>query len=363
MDFSLSEQQVMIRDSFRGSLERTCPLEKAREVAGGNETMDRDVWQAMCELGMAGLLIPEEFGGAGLGLLEAALVAEELGRSAAPIPFTGTAVMAPLALLLAGTDEQKAGWLPKLAVGDVRIGVGVAEAAAGRRDGTGVHATGGRLNGYTRAVIDAAECTAFLIADTEERLHLVLGHAEGLAIEVMPSIDGTRQAVHLRFDDVAAEPLPAGDGTELRKIIDAGRIIMAADSLGAGEEMLRQAVDYALQRKQFDRIIGSFQAVKHLCAEVAAELQPCRALIWYGAYAFDNLPNEVPAAAVHAKSQMDETGRFAARTTTEVHGGMGFTDLVGLHYWFKRIGQNRAFLGGPEALRAEQTERLLAQNA
>jgi alkylation response protein AidB-like acyl-CoA dehydrogenase len=120
--------------------------------------------------------------------------------------------------------------------------------------------------------------------------------------------------------------------------------------------MLEKAVDYAKKRRQFGRVIGSFQAVKHLCAEMAAELEPCRSLVWYAAYAFDAAPDEASLVAAHAKAHLSEVGRFVARTSTEVHGGMGITDLLGLHYWFKRIGLNRQLLGGPERVR-----RLAAQ--
>ncbi len=132
--------------------------------------------------------------------------------------------------------------------------------------------------------------------------------------------------------------------------------MLAADTLGAGQTMLDKAVAYAKERKQFGRVIGSFQAVKHLCAEMAAELEPARALVWYAAYAFDDAPDEAPLMAAHAKAHLSEIGRFVARTATEVHGGIGITDLLGLHYWFKRIGLNRQLLGGPERVREQAAQ-------
>jgi alkylation response protein AidB-like acyl-CoA dehydrogenase len=131
------------------------------------------------------------------------------------------------------------------------------------------------------------------------------------------------------------------------------RVLLAADLLGCCDRALELALAYAMQRRQFDRPIASFQAVKHLCAEMAAELEPARALVWYAAYAFDNAPDEAPLMAAHAKAHLAEIGRFIARTSTEVHGGIGMTDLLGLHYWFKRIGLNRQLLGSPERLREE----------
>jgi alkylation response protein AidB-like acyl-CoA dehydrogenase len=134
---------------------------------------------------------------------------------------------------------------------------------------------------------------------------------------------------------------------------DAVWTILAADMLGASGAMIAKAVAYAQDRKQFGRVIGSFQAVKHLCAEMTAQLEPCRALVWYAAYAALAAPAEAPLMAAHAKALLSEVSRFVARTSTEVHGGMGFTDLLGLHYWFKRVGLDRQLYGGPERVRVE----------
>ncbi len=158
----------------------------------------------------------------------------------------------------------------------------------------------------------------------------------------------------LIFQDVAAEQLPGSDDPEVcARLIDAGRIILAADTLGAAQTMLTKAVEYAKTRVQFGRAIGSFQAVKHMCAEMAAELEPCRAMVWYAAHAFDALPDESRLVACHTKAHLSEVGTFIARTATEVHGGIGFTDELGLHLWFKRIGANRQLLGSPTLLREE----------
>ena len=136
-------------------------------------------------------------------------------------------------------------------------------------------------------------------------------------------------------------------------MLDVGRVLLAADTLGAAQTMLDQAVAYSLTREQFNRPIGSFQAVKHMCAEMAAGLEPCQSLVWYAAHAVDSIPDEARVTACHAKAHVAEVGKFVAKTATEVHGGMGFTDLLGLHYWFKRIGLNRQLLGSPERLREE----------
>lgn len=346
MRFALSEDQVLLQDSLRRALEQLSPLERVRRFADEDEASAPDIWAGLTDLGLPGLLIPEEHGGLGLGLLEAALAAEALGRAVAPTPFLGSAVLAPLALRLAGTPEQQARWLPKLAAGEVTAGVAIAEPVAGARDGAGVTAQGGRLTGKSLFAIGAQGSDLLIVADRTAGLHLA---QQAEAVEPMPTIDATRRLQEIVFNDTPAEPLVSNGA--LDRLRDAAWTVLAADTLGAGEAMLEKAVAYAKERRQFGRVIGSFQAVKHLCAEMAAELEPARALVWYAAYAFDRAPEEAPLMAAHAKAHTGEIGRFVARTATEVHGGIGITDLLGLHYWFKRIGLNRQLLGGPERAR------------
>jgi alkylation response protein AidB-like acyl-CoA dehydrogenase len=153
---------------------------------------------------------------------------------------------------------------------------------------------------------------------------------------------------------VAGDLLPGSSDPDVcARVIDAGRIMLVADTLGAAQTMLTRAVEYSKRRVQFGRPIGSFQAVKHMCAEMAAELEPCRAMMWFAAHAFDEIVGEARLTACHAKAHVSEVGTLVARTSTEVHGGIGFTDELGLHLWFKRIGANRQLLGGPELVREE----------
>jgi alkylation response protein AidB-like acyl-CoA dehydrogenase len=332
MDFGLSSDQRMMQDSLGKALERLCPLDRVRAFADSKQTVARDLWTGLADLGVAGLLIDEEHGGLGLGLLDAALAAEALGAAVAPTPFLGVA-LASIALTDGGSPAQKSKWLPRLAAGEALAAIAISEAVAGARDGAGVTAAAGKLTGKALFVIDAAEADLIIVADTTGALHLVAADAPGLTSIALTSIDLTRRLGELRFDATPAEPLAGAGLTRLR---DAAWVLLAADTLGAGSAMIGKAVAYAGERRQFDRVIGSFQAVKHLCAEMAAQLEPCRSLVWY---------------AAHAKAHLSEVGRFVARTATEVHGGIGFTDLLGLHYWFKRIGLDRQWLGGPERAR------------
>lgn len=355
MRFGLSEEQRLLQDSLASALERLSPLERVRRFAEGGEAVAADVWRGLAEDGLAGLLVPEAHGGLGLSLLEAALAAEALGRTAAPAPFLGSAVLAPLALMRGGSDAQQAEWLPRLASGAATAGVAISEAIAGARDGAGVRAEGGRLSGLALFAVDAPGADLLVVADTAGGLHLVRGDAAGLTARDMETIDRTRRVGEVRLDGVAAEPLAGGAGL-LAALRDAAWVMVAADALGAAQAMLDKAVAYAGERRQFGRVIGSFQAVKHLCAEMAAEIEPARALVWYAAYAFDAAPAEASLTAAHAKAHLSEIGRFVARTSTEVHGGIGITDLLGLHFWFKRLGLDRQLFGGPERVRALAAE-------
>lgn len=352
MEFALSEDQRLMQESIARTLERVCPLERVRKFADPSEPYAAEVLKALAKLGVPGILIPEDFGGHGLSLLDAVLAAEMLGRHVAPVPFVGTAVMAPLALIGAGSAAQKKTWLPKLAGGEIIAGVAVSEESSGPRERAQVTAKAGKLSGRSLFVVDFVGADIFIVADKFSGLHLVDARSKGVQKTLLTSIDQTRAIGELAFNDVEAEPLGEGNPpATLERMISAGRIVLAADTLGAGQHMIEKAVAYAKERKQFGRVIGSFQAVKHMCAEMIAELEPCRALVWYAAHAFDAFPAQSRQMAAHAKAHTSEVGRHVARTATEVHGGMGFTDLLGLHYWFKRIGFNRQILGSPERAR------------
>ena len=303
-------------------------------------------------MGVQGIVTPERYGGVGLGMLEAALVAESLGGAVAPAPFAAACVMAPVALVQAGSAAQKEAWLPRIASGEAVIGVGLTE-QIGRRESDGVSVRAGCLTGRAMFVLDGMDADALIIADNDGALHLVdAADAERRALK---TVDRTRSVAEVALDSTPAEVLPGSlaQREPLLAAIDAGRIMLAADTLGAAQAMLDQAVAYAQERRQFNRVIGSFQAVKHLCAEMAAALEPCRSLVWYAAHAVRAVPRESRLMACHAKAHLAEVGRFVSRTATEVHGGMGFTDLLGLHYWFKRIGFDRQLLGAPEIVRQE----------
>jgi alkylation response protein AidB-like acyl-CoA dehydrogenase len=352
MEFGLSKEQILLQDSVGRYLDRNAPLERVKRFVDGHEKRAEDVWAGLCDLGVPGMLIEEKYGGIGLGLLDAALVAETLGSRVAPTPFIATIAMAAIAIASAGSDPQRFRWLPALADGSVIAGAALSEAVSARQ-GAGIRWDGSKLHGRALFVLDF-EADVYLVADENRALYLVEASAPGLKRQALVTIDKTRPVGELVFDNVAAELLPRSSDPEVcARVIDAGRILLAADTLGAAQTMLNRAVAYSKQRVQFGRVIGSFQAVKHMCAEMAAELEPCRAMMWYAAYAFDAIPDEARLTACHTKAHLSEVGTFVARTATEVHGGIGFTDELGLHLWFKRIGANRQLLGGPDRAREE----------
>jgi alkylation response protein AidB-like acyl-CoA dehydrogenase len=356
MEFALSEDQRLMQDSLRSALTRACPLERVRATVDRGLVCDTNLWSVVSRLGLPALLVPEAHGGLGLSLLDTVLAAEELGRRVAPVPFIGSAVLAPLALCAAGSAEQQARWLPRIADGSAVIGVALHEALVGARNGAGVSEERGRLSGSSLFVLDGAKADAYIVADRSGAMWLLDGHASGLERVALPAIDGTRPTIELHLESVEADALPEAGADVLARLRDAAWIVAAADTLGAGWAMIDQAVTYSADRRQFGRAIGTFQAVKHMCAEMAAELEINRGLVWYAAHAFDERAADAPLYAAHAKAQLAECGRFVARTATEVHGGMGITDELGLHHWFKRIGFDRQLYGGPERARAQAAE-------
>ncbi|MCZ6504212.1 MAG: acyl-CoA/acyl-ACP dehydrogenase [Gammaproteobacteria bacterium] len=345
MEFGLSQEQILLQDSVGKFLNDQVPLDKVRQIASG-ESSDAEVWQGLADLGIPSLLIAEEQGGVGLGSLDAVVIAECLGYHVTPSPFISSAVMAPIALMAAGRQDA----LAAIASGRHRVGIAFGEAIGARND-AGVVVDGTVLSGKCLFVLDA-DADAYLIATPEKNLYLIAADAKGVERNNLTTVDKTRTTCELILNNATSE-LVSDDPEVYLRTLDAGRVMQAADTLGAAQCMLDQAVAYAKQREQFNRVIASFQAVKHMCAEMVANLEPCRSMVWYAGHALDEVPEEARLIACHSKAHLSEVGKFVAKTATEVHGGMGFTDLVGLHYWFKRIGANRQLLGAPELVREE----------
>ncbi|MGO1501316.1 MAG: acyl-CoA dehydrogenase family protein [Marinobacter sp.] len=352
MEFGLSQEQHLLQDTVNRYLESAASLQRVRQAVEGDSFIVEQLAAGLHELGVSGLLVPEEFGGLGLTVMDAVLIQEVLGRYVAPVDFTASTAMAVIGIRNSGSEDQQRYWLEEIASGNARFAVAISE-WAGARDGAGVCVHNGKLTGKSLFVLGTETATHTLVVDMAGGVHIVEHEAQGSTRRVLTSIDKTRLLTVLMVDGTPAETLAESsrEGTAADKMLLVGRTLLAADSLGAAWTMLEKSVAYSLERKQFNRTIGSFQAVKHMCAEMAAELEPCRSLVWYAGYAADAVPDEAELMSCYAKSHLAEVSQFVARTATEVHGGVGFTDELGLHYWFKRIGVNRQLLGSPERIR------------
>ncbi len=355
MYFGLSEEQSFFQDNVRKYLDEHATIDNIKHIASGDENnRSKEIHQGLINLGINGLLIPEEFGGLGLDMLFAAVVSEAFGGGVCPTPFIAPYVMAPTAIKLAGTKYQQKNYLSKIATNEYRFGVGFSE-FVGKRNDAGISFSNNTLNGRAMFVLDANDATHVLLADEKGQIFIVDSKSTNIEIVKLTTVDKTRQYSEVICKNVKAEMLENSTESNepIIQTIDAARIMLAADSLGASQTMINKAVDYAKERKQFGRAIGSFQAVKHMCAEMAADLEPCYAMVWHAAHCHDHSPDESRLMACHSKAHVSEMSKGIAKKATEVHGGMGFTDLLGLHYWFKRIGVNRQILGSPELVREE----------
>lgn len=341
MEFALSEDQRLLQDSLKGVLANAASLDQVRKIAVGDAATISALDAALAEFGLASLLVPEDAGGLGLGLLDACLVQEALGYHIAPSRFLANA-------LAATALKDFPDLLTLIAAGEVKFGLALTELVS-RRDGAGLTAEKGKLSGKSLLAISVDGATHLLTADGSGQLYVIEAVQEVLP---MQTIDRTRTFHEVKLTGAKSLAAPKAD----ERFLAIARLLVAADTLGAAQAMIDKAVAYAAERQQFGRVIGSFQAVKHMCAEMAAKLEPGRALIWHAAHALDIGDAEGPVMANLAKSYLAEAGTFIARTATEVHGGMGFTDLVGLHYWYKRIGVNRQLFGSPEQARESAAE-------
>ena len=355
MYFGLSEEQVFFQDNVKKFLEDQASLDVIRKIASGdNDELQKEIHQGLINLGLNALLIPEEYGGLGLDLLFAAAVSEGLGSGIAPISYIGSYIMAPIAIMHGGSNEQKENYLNKISSNEIKFGVGLSEYIAARDD-AGLEVSKNKVNGKALFVIDGENATHFIFSTKLGGMFIVDSSDPGIELIKLTSIDKTRSYYEIILQDAKIDLLEktASSHEAINKTVDAGRIMLAADTVGASQVMINKSVEYAKERKQFGRVIGSFQAVKHMCAEMAAELEPCYSIVWHAAHCFDSSPEEARLMACQSKSHVSEVGKMVSKKATEVHGGMGFTDLLGLHYWFKRIGMNRQLLGSPELVRDE----------
>lgn len=353
MNFDLSDDQRLTEETLDRMMAKEYDLGWVRQVFESPSGQDDGFWERLADMGLFGIMVPESYGGSGLGLVDTVVVAETLGYHAAPGPFMDQ-VLAIVAIARWGTEEQKQGWLPGLVQGRLRATVALGE-PDGRwmpsewSTGTGGSVGTERLNGRKIGVLYPRGAD-LLVVGTAEGLYVVdasvLGDAtaESMAIDGAEPLDRTRRTAAVDFRDTPAEPLPFGRPGEL---IDIGLILLAADASGGSRRCLDMTTDYVKSREQFGVTIGSFQGVKHQLADMAVDVLPNRYLVWYAAHCFDTSSPDTSKAAAMAKARTSEKFESASRKSVELHGGIGYTWECDVQFFVKRAILDRVLLGSP----------------
>jgi alkylation response protein AidB-like acyl-CoA dehydrogenase len=351
MDFSLTDEQRMIAETARTFFIEQATDERIREAMEG-EGIDRALWTAFCaEMGLGGLTLPEPLGGAGLGMVEFATVAEAAGAQVAPVPLPGLA-MATAALLAGGSDAQRSEWLPRLAAG---------EAVPACASNFVRNGEGDRLSGSAEFVAYGAVADVFVLCG-ETGAWIVPANAEGLSVERFVTMDQTRPLAHVRLANVAAERILDGSAAHLAAL-RAGWLCLAAEALGAAQAAVDRTVAYALERKQFGRAIGSFQAYKHRLADRVVDIEQARSAVYWAACAIDEGSAEAMLAVHAAKSFAADTGFRCAADMIQLHGGIGCTWEHDAHLFFKRARGIQSALGSGDWHRERVAALVLGEAA
>ncbi|NEU97783.1 acyl-CoA dehydrogenase family protein [Bradyrhizobium uaiense] len=374
MNFDFSDEQKQMRDEARKFLSEQCPPKAVREVLDGKAPYDKALWKGLAEMGFLGVAIPEQFGGAGAGHLELCVIAEEMGRALAPVPFSSTVYLAAEAILIAGSDAQKQKWLPKIASGDA---IGTLALFEGKGNpspkAVKVTANGGVLNGVKKPVADGAIADFAVVAartgssgrESDISLFIVDLKAGGVEVKSLTNIDLTRGQAEITFKDAKAEPLgPAGEGwSVITQVLDRAAVLTAFEQVGGADRALEMGRDYALDRIAFGRPIGSFQAVKHMLADMYVSATLARSNCYYGAWALSTNAGELPEAAAAARISATQAFQHCAKNNIQVHGGMGFTWEFDCHMYYRRANAVALGLGSLSYWEDALIDRMRKKNA
>jgi alkylation response protein AidB-like acyl-CoA dehydrogenase len=367
MYFDLTDEQQAIKSTARDFLAARYKSERIRELAESEHGFEQSDWEEMAELGWPGLALPEEWGGQGLGIVDLAVLFEEMGYALAPSPLLSTTV-AGLALATNGTDEQRERWLRPLAAGEARGTVALFDAGTtasiggfemeAKADGDGVV-----LDGEKVLVMDAATADFFLVATAGGRRHLVEREADGVTVTAESSIDLTRRLYSVRFDGVRIGPEATLGGAQedYLPVLWRACVAIAAESTGIAQRTMEMAVEYAKDRQQFGRPIGAYQAVSHRCAQMLLETENARSAVYGAAWAADAEPESLPLAASMAKAYASDAGWRVPDASIQVHGGIGFTWEHDLHFFLKRGKANAAGFGDARWHRERVADLVLAE--
>jgi alkylation response protein AidB-like acyl-CoA dehydrogenase len=356
MMLGVSAEQQELRDSVRRFLAGRAGLPRVRELMDSAEGFDADVWdQAGTQLGLQGIAIPQEYGGSGFSFAEQAIVLEELGAGLYGGPYLASAVLAATALLAGGDEAARQEFLPGIAAGTT-----IATLALTEDDGSwdpadialaaAKHGDGWVLDGHKSFVLDGHSAGLVLVAaatDAGLSLFAAQAGAAGLTAAALPTLDQTRKLARLEFAAVPARLIgAAGDGAAvLQRVLDIAAIALAAEQLGGAQRALDMAVDYAKVRHQFGRPIGSFQAIKHRCADLLLEVESLRSAVSYAAAAVAEQSGEIPVLASMLQAYASEVYFHVAAENIQIHGGIGFTWEHDAHLYFKRAKSSELFLG------------------
>jgi alkylation response protein AidB-like acyl-CoA dehydrogenase len=351
MNFSFTPEQAMIGETARAFFAENATSDRTRKAMAG-DGIDRDLWRAFClELGLAGVALPETQGGAGLGMVEFALVAEAAGAQVAAIPLLGIATAAR-AIAAGGSDAQKAQWLPKLVLGEV---IAASEGAPG------LNYSNGKLSG-TIDPVPHAGIADLLVLVTYCGAWIVRADAPGVSIKRHTTMDQTRPMARVTLENAQAEPLSDAQAA-ISAIHQGGWICLAAEALGGAQAALDRTIGYAKERAQFGRVIGSFQAYKHRLADMMIEIEQARSAVYWAACAVDDESDEAALALHAAKSFCADTFFMCASNMIQLHGGIGFTWAHDAHLYFKRARSIQTMLGDGNFHREQVAAMVLGEAA
>ena len=366
MYFDLTDEQQAIKSTAREFLAARYKSERIRELAESEFGFEQSDWEEMAELGWPGLALPEEWGGQGLGIVDLAVLFEELGYALAPSPLLSSTV-AGLVLATVGDDGQRERWLRPLASGEKRGTIALFEAGSSatigdfgmeaKQDGDGVV-----LDGEKVLVMDAASADLLIVATADGRRHLVEREADGVSVSPEKSIDPTRRLCSVRFDGVRVPPEAtlAGGQADYEPVLWRACTALAAESTGIAQRAMEMAVEYAKDRRQFGRPIGSYQAVSHRCAQMLLETENARSAVYGAAWAADAEPESLPKAASMAKAYASDAGWRVPDASIQVHGGIGFTWEHDLHFFLKRGRANASMFGDAKWHRERVADAVLS---
>jgi alkylation response protein AidB-like acyl-CoA dehydrogenase len=361
VNFAFSEEQEELRRTVRAFLEDKSPSAEVRRLMETTEGYDPAVWSQLAEqLGLVGLAVPEEYGGSGYTYVELVVVFEEMGRALLCAPYFSTVALAANTVLHSGDEEAKKSLLPGIASGETIATLALTE-DSGRWDEAGVtlaatrDGDGWRLDGHTAGLIVVAART-----DAGVSLFTVAGDAPGLTRTPLTTMDLTRKQARLELAGVPATPLGAeGQGWPvLARTLDLAAVALAAEQVGGAQKCLEMSVDYAKVRVQFGRPIGSFQAIKHKCADMLLEVESAKSAAYYAGWAASELNDELPVVASLAKAYCSEAYFHAAAENIQIHGGIGFTWEHDAHLYFKRAKSSELLLGDPTYHRELLAQRI-----